>query len=108
LGCGGIIRNNFGEGVATFFLHLGFQTNHFVEASAACQLVKLAFELGITKLWLEGDSNNIINCINCITQPSWSIANLVEETRTILAKFKSVHITHVFREANLMAYWFAN
>ena len=49
---------------------LGFQTNHFVEASAACQIVKLAFDMGIKKLWLEGDFNNIIRCIKGITQPS--------------------------------------
>lgn len=94
--------------MASFYLPLGIQTNHFAEASVACQVVKLAFELGITKLWLEGDSNNIINCINCITQPSWSIANLVEETRAILDKFESVYVTHVFREANPMVNWFAN
>ena len=71
-------------------------------------VIKLAFELGITKLWLEGDSNNIINCINRKTQPSWLIANLVKETFAILAKFESVHVTHVFREANPMEDWFAN
>ena len=79
-GCGGIIGNNYRGGVADFSLPLGFQTNHFVEASVACHIVKLALDMGIKNLWLEGDSNNIIRCMKGITQPSWSIANLIEET----------------------------
>ena len=76
--------------------------NHFAEAKATYQSIKLAFDMGIKKLWLEGDSKNIINCINRISQPSWLIAKLIEETRAILDKFECVHITHVFREANPM------
>lgn len=73
-----------------------------------CHVVKLAFEVGITKLWLEGDSNNIINCINGNSLPSWSIVNLIEETRDTLAKFENIHVTHVFKEANPIADWFSN
>lgn len=108
LGCGGIIRNNYGGGVATFSHPLVFQTTHFSKASAACHTVKLAFNMGIKKLWLKGDSNNIIRCIKGITQPSWSIADLIEETRNLVQNFECVHITHVYREANLVADWFAN
>ena len=108
LGCGGVIRNNFGEGMAAFSLHLGIQTNHFAEARAACQSVKMAFEMGIKKLWLEGDSKNIIDCIKCLSQPSWTSKNIIEEPHAILDKFECVHITHVFREANPVADWFAN
>ena len=87
---------------------LGFQTNHFLEAKVACKIVKLAFDMGIKKLWLEGDSNNIIRCIKFITQPSWSIANIIEETRSILEYFECVYVTHVYREANTMEDWFSN
>ena len=50
LGSGGIIRNEFGEGVVVFSLPLGFQTNHFTEASATLHVVKLAFEVGVSNL----------------------------------------------------------
>ena len=79
-----------------------------MEVSATCHVVKLAFEVGITKLWLEGDLNNIIKCINSKSHSSWLIANLIEETCETLAKFDSVHTTHVFKEANPMEDWFAN
>lgn len=71
-------------------------------------MVKLAFEFGISNLWLEGDSKNIINSINGISPPSWSISNIIEETCDTLAKFEKVHVTHAFREANPIADWFAN
>lgn len=71
-------------------------------------MVKLAFDVGITNLWLEGDSNNIINSIKGISPTLWLIGNLIEETRDTLVKFENVYVTHVLREANPGADWFAN
>lgn len=68
-------------------LPLGHQTNHFAEASAARQIVKLALASGVESLWLEGDSLNIINCINGLIPPSWTIANIIEDLRADLGKF---------------------
>ena len=62
-GGGGVIRNDNGNCIAAFSLPLGFQTNHYAEANVACNAVKLAFEVGVTNLWLEGDSKNIFECI---------------------------------------------
>ena len=107
-GSGGVIRDENGDGIAAFSLPLGLQTNHFAEANAACNVVKLAFEIGVTNLWLEGDLNNIIKCIIGNSHPSWSIANLIDETRETLAKFNRVHVTHIFWEANPVADRFAN
>ncbi len=76
------------------------------EARDVCSVVKLAFEARVSKIWLEGDSKNIINNINGISPPSWSIANIIDETRATLTKFEKVHVTHAFREANLVANWF--
>ena len=107
-GSGGVIRNDYGDCIAAFSLPLGFQTNHCAEANAACNVVKLAFEIGVTNLWLEGDSNNIIKCIIGNSHPSWTIANLIDETRETLAKFNRIHVTHIFWEANPVAEKFVN
>ena len=107
-GYGGIIRNSYGEGIAAFSLPLGIQTNHLAEARAAYEAVKLDFDLGFRRIWLEGDSKNIIDCLKCINQPSWTISNIIEGTRAILDKFEGVYVCHVFREANSVADWFAN
>lgn len=95
-GSGGVIRNENGDSIAAFTLSLGFQTNHFVEANATCNAVKLAFQIGVTNLWLKGDSSNIIKCINGNSYPSLMIANLINETRETLSKFKKFHVTHTF------------
>ena len=107
-GCNGIIRNSYGEGIMAFSLPLGTQSNHFAEAKDAYEAIKLAFDMGFRWLWLEGDSKNIIDCIKCIIQPSWTISNIIEGTHAIMDKFERVYVTHVYREANFMADWFAN
>ena len=103
-----MIRNDNGNCIAAFSLPLGFQTNHYAEANATRNAVKLAFEVGVSNLWLEGDSKNIIECIIGKSPPSWTIANLIEETRATLAKFSKIHVTHIFREANLVVDKFMN
>ena len=79
-----------------------------VEASAARITVKLALATGIEQLWLEGDSLNIINCILGVTKPSWTIESIIEDLILDLRKFKNYHVSHVYREANMVADWFSN
>lgn len=47
LGCGGIIRNYYGVSNASLAYPLGYQTNHYVEASTTLLMVKLAFDMGV-------------------------------------------------------------
>lgn len=103
MGSGGLIRNNYGGGVVDFSYLLGHQMNHFSKASAARQIVKLTLAFGIENLWLEGDSLNIINYLNSLTTPSWTIANIIKEVKSDLGKFSKTYISHVYREANLAA-----
>ena len=107
-GSKGIIRNNLGGRTMVISFPLGHQTNHLAEASAARHVVKLALALGIDHLWLEGDSLNIINCILGITKPTWIIVSIIEDLKSDLRKFKKYHVSHVYREANMAANWFAN
>lgn len=60
VGCGGIIRNCFGVEVATVSHPLGKQTNHYAKASVALHTTRLAKDIRVRNLWLEGDSNNIV------------------------------------------------
>ena len=69
-GCGGIIRNCHGFGVAAFSYPLGTQMNHYTEASVVLQAIKLALAIGIKKFRLEGDSLNIIKCLKGCSHPS--------------------------------------
>ena len=68
----------------------------------------MALNSWIENLWLEGDSLKIIKYIQGITKPSWTIANIIEEIIADLHRFKKFHVSHVYREANMVADWFAN
>ena len=107
-GNGGVIRNSYGYGIAMVTLPLENQTNHFVEACIVIQTTKLAKDIGVRCLWLEGDSNNIIKCLKGEHYSFWSIKNMVEETKQILLTFERVYVSHEYREENLAANWMAN
>lgn len=79
------------------------QTSHFFEASAALNTLILAKSLNYEKLWLEGDSLNIIKCLKGESEPCWSIENIIMKAREIIASFKEIIIQHAFREQNSVA-----
>lgn len=70
--------------------------------------MKIAVDLGCPKLWLEGDSLNIINILNNKSAISWSIEATIKEIKYLIQKFEKVVISHTFREANGAADWVAN
>ena len=57
---------------------------------------------------MEGDSLDIINCLNKITKPSWTINNIILNATYIINPFDKCVITHNYREANRTADWAAN
>lgn len=59
VGSGGVIKNSHGYGIVTIYSPLGHQTNHFFEACATLQMMKMAKEIGVKSLWLK----NITNCL---------------------------------------------
>ena len=64
--------------------------------------------LNVRKVWVEGDSLNIINCLNKITKPSWTISNIISQAINIINSFEICIILHNFREANRAVDWAAN
>ena len=75
----GIIRNVYGKGITNFTTSLGIQTNHYVKGIVAYQTINLAKEIGVKFLWLEGDSKNIIDCLNGRNKATWTITNIIVE-----------------------------
>ena len=59
-----------------------------------------AKKLNLKRIWLEGDSLNIINCLKKKTTPSWTISNMINESIQIINSFEICVISHNFREAN--------
>ena len=72
-GCGGVLRDQVGNVIDAIIVPIGYSNSHIAEAIAALYTMKLAVELGHPKLWLEGDSLNIINILNNKNSITWLI-----------------------------------
>lgn len=108
VGCGTVIRNSNGDNMGSLAIPIGFETNHVIEASTALHGLLYANKMNMKKIWLEGDSLNIINCLNKKTTPSWKISNIIYEAIQIINSFDMCVISHNFREANGLADLAAN
>ena len=107
-GCGGVLRDEVGNFIDAIAIPIGISNSHIAEATAALYTIKLVVDLGYSKLWLEGDSLNIINTINNKNEISWSIEATVMEIKTLIQKFEKVVISHTYREVNGVDDWIAN
>ena len=99
-GCGVVIRDAYGEKVGYMAIPIGSQTNHVAEASDALHGLMFAKSLNLRKVWVEGYTLNIINFLNKITKPSWTISNIIFQAINIINSFEICVITHNFREEN--------
>ncbi|XP_057840465.1 uncharacterized protein LOC131050280 [Cryptomeria japonica] len=84
-------------------LPLGTQSNHCVEASAAHIGLHMAKREGFTKVWLESDSLNIVNCLSGRMDPSWMTANLIKDCQDIINELVDFKISHLYQEGNKVA-----
>ena len=105
---GGIIRNNYGKGIAMVVAPLGTQTNHYAEAIVAHYIIKLAKDMGVRKLWLEGDLKNFIDCLNEKNKPTWTTENIIQECILLLKIFEEIYVAHEYQKANQVADSLAN
>ena len=108
VGCGGVLRDHVGNVIDAITVPIGHSNSHIAEATTTLCTMKLAIDLWYSKLWLEGDSLNIINTLNNKNSISWSIEAMVMEIKSLIQKFEKVVISHTYREANGVADWIAN
>lgn len=108
VGCGIIIRDENGYSNGAMEIPIGNQTNHIEEASTSLHGLFFSKNKNLEKIWLEGDSLNIINCLNKVTTRSWTIKNIILKAINIINSFGECVITHSYREANMAANWTAS
>lgn len=63
--------------------------------------------INCTKVWIEGDSKNITQCLKKEVNPSWNIANWINLSHSIINSFEECQISHTYRENNKGADHFA-
>lgn len=100
VGCGSVIRDCNSNFIVASATPLGKQKNHMEEAMGAYLGFKLAKSMNFNKIWLEGDSMNIINCLKGYTKPLWTIENIILKAKDIIANCTKIHISHEYDECN--------
>lgn len=108
VGCGSISKDYNGNFIAANASPLGMQNNHMAEAMRAYFGLQLANRLNFKKIWLEGDSMNIINCLKGHINPLWIIENIISKMKDIIANFTKADISHEYHESNAMVDSLAN
>lgn len=107
-GCGVVLRDEWGKCKTIKCIPIGSQTNHVAEPMATYHGMVLAKESNCTRVWCKGDSLNIINYLNKVFLPSFSINNAIKATKEISETFDMCVFIHVYREGNSCADWAAN
>lgn len=87
-GCGGVTRFYNVICVATITSPLGIQSNHIAEAMGVLKTLKVARQLKINKVWIEGDSLNIIRCLKRQDKPSWNSKNIILNCLKVIDDFE--------------------
>ena len=106
--CRIIIKDENGYSNGAMEIPIGNQTNHIVEASDVLHGLLFAKSKNLEKICLEDDSLNIINYLNKVTTPSWTIHNIIYKAINLINSFDECVITHYYREANMAADWVVN
>lgn len=87
---------------------MGKQTNHFAEAYAFLLVTKAARKSGARNVIFEGDSLNIVKEALGESEPTWSIAKLILESKNHLNHLDHFIIQHSYNEGNQAADLMAN
>ena len=99
-GGGGIIRNHVGDWVGGFSRAIGITTSVQAELRALKDGLNLAIDLRILNLEVEMDSLVAVELVNSITTPNAFLSTIVTDCRSLLERFESCSLKHIFREAN--------
>lgn len=102
-GVGVVARNDKGVILFKGARRLQNGTNNEAEAQVALMATKLAINMKVPKLHLEGDSQVVINAIAKGNTPSWKLSHWVEIIQEKLTSFEDFWVSHVRRGANAVA-----
>ena len=106
MGC--IINNEEGLWVAKLASPLPHTSNNLVEIEALERGLLLCHKMGLSKVFIEGDSQVVINAIRQKKTPNWVLNSKLQEVLLLLDNFEDWFIIHIYREGNSMAGDLAN
>ena len=106
---GGIIRDNRGKSLMGFTEYLGMCSSMKRETRAVPRCLKIAREMGVTRLWVHLDSKVLMGMLQGET--AWYPYHrfTLEQCKGLITwRDWEVQVTHCFREANQVANRVAN
>ena len=62
--------------------------------------LRLCLQLGLTNVYIEGDSQIVLNAIRNKSTPNWVLNSKLEDIINLTNKFKDVRICHIYWEGN--------
>ncbi|CAL2236970.1 unnamed protein product [Prunus armeniaca] len=80
--------------------HSGQVSITVVECLALLDGLAHAFHNGWQKIFVEGDSKLIIDCVNNVVSVPWNVSLHVQDIRMLSTYCEEVSFQHIFREAN--------
>jgi ribonuclease HI len=107
-GCGGLIRNSFGQWMGGFSRNLGCCTAYIAELWGIYDGLCLARNMGVTKVQAHVDSKVVVQTLNSTNGGSVVGWRLVQEIRRLMALDWEIKVCHSYREANVCADALAN
>lgn len=103
-----IISNHEGHLQQAKAFNLGYSSVLIAEATALHQGLKVALQIGIWHILVEGDNLTVINSLNGTWAVPWKIASIFYDCKILLSHFASFNVCNVFRNVNRAADWIAN
>ncbi|KAL0303262.1 UNVERIFIED_CONTAM: putative ribonuclease H protein [Sesamum radiatum] len=105
-GAGGNVREYEGKVIFAFSEPIGLTNNMVAEMHVVLRGLGICLKKGFSKVWLELDALYIIHLISKQVRGAWYIQNMLQHIQYL--QQMEVRISHIFREENQAADYFAN
>ncbi|KAK4729618.1 hypothetical protein R3W88_022606 [Solanum pinnatisectum] len=103
IGAGGVLRDHTGKVLMAFATPLGEGTNNQAEVEAAIFGITRSLEIAYRNIFLEVDSQLLVEWITKSTQPPWNINTQVNKLHMLIRQTQQFKCKHTYREPNCVA-----
>ena len=102
-GCGGLIRDEQGEWVASFTRHIGLTNSFIAELWGLREGLLLCCNLNIQSLIVEVDAQAVVAVLRNNDYINNVISPILDDCKQLAARFQRIQFNHCYRQANRCA-----
>ena len=93
-----IINDDKGQWIARKAISINPTSNNLEEGRTLEEGLKLCLQLGLSKIYIERDSQIVLNAIRNRKTPNWVLNSKLEEIIYFIDRFEDVRIFHIFSQ----------